>query len=71
MFRIDAAVEDGLVGFVFVNGPQFAAKQPHRGIEPLEAAREIGEQQIDRMAQTQMGLFVQDDRVAVFGQILL
>ena len=47
MFRIDAAVEDSLVGFVFVNGPQFAAKQPHRGIEPLEAAREIGEQQID------------------------
>ena len=41
------------------------------GVEPLQAPRQVGHQQVDRMVQADVGPFVGQDRRAVLRQVLL
>ena len=53
-----------------MDGAQLTAQEPHRRIEPLQAPRKVGHQQVERVAQPQVSLLMQHDRLAVLGQIL-
>ena len=68
--RIGPARDHGTVGLVFVDGPQFAAQQPHGRIEPLQTPGQIGDQQVGRMAQPQVRPLVAENLAAIGGHIV-
>ena len=72
---VGAGIRPGLehraVGLVLVDGAQLPPQQPYRRIEPLQAAGQIGKEQVPRMVQPHMGPFMQQDRRDLFGRLRL
>ena len=68
--HVGIAAEHGVVGLVLVDGPQLALQQPGCRIEPLQVAKDLGQQHFLRMAEGQMRLFVREDEGTGFFKIV-
>ena len=62
--HVGTVAEHGVVGLVLVDSPQLALQEPGCRIEPLQVAKDLGQQHFLRMTEGQMRLFVRENEGA-------
>ena len=62
---IKAAFQHGGIGFVFMDLKQTALEHPCSGIEPLDGAEQLGQNEVNRMVKPYVRLLVGNDKVTI------